>query len=350
MSAYQKGGIVVNGGSDSADIHNNTVTGLGRVNFIAGNGIQVAFGASGDVHNNTVTGNAYTGANNASSAGILVFGGCGDPVSVVDVHNNTLVNNDMGVYFANYDDACVAPSPTPTKGDIHNNSISNDAVTNISGNGSPIGYQAGIARSATATTSTTTRSPASGYAPMDPGTAFVRPIDIDLHAERQVPQQHLQRQPVQRLETTLPALTEGPAPAGPSPSRLSSVPAFLIYGTFMRGQPGHANLDGAELLGDVETAPRYRLWEVDGRWPALISDDDGVAIAAELYEIAPAHLARLAEIEPPGWSRAPVELADGRQVEAFLGAPGLRARGHDVSTHGGWAAYRASRASRGRGS
>src|SRR5712692_7719284 len=111
----------------------------------------------------------------------------------------------------------------------------------------------------------------------------------------------------------------------------------------MRCQPGHTNLGGAEFLGDSETAPRYRLWEVDGRWPALIEDDDGVSIAAELYEIAPAHLARLAEIEPSGWKRAPVELADGRSAEAFLGDPGLRARGHDVSAHRGWAAYMASR-------
>jgi allophanate hydrolase len=121
------------------------------------------------------------------------------------------------------------------------------------------------------------------------------------------------------------------------------VTRFLIYGTFMRGQPGHANLDGARFVDTVETASRYRLWEVDGRWPALIEDDDGVAIAAELYEIEEPHLARLAELEPPGWSRALVELADGRAAEAFLGDPPLRARGHDVSAHGGWAAFRALR-------
>jgi allophanate hydrolase len=119
---------------------------------------------------------------------------------------------------------------------------------------------------------------------------------------------------------------------------------FLIYGTFMSGQPGHANLEGAQFVEAVETAPRYRLLEVDDRWPALVEDEDGVAIAAELYEIEQPHLARLAEIEPPGWNRGPVELAGGRRVEAFLGDPELRARGHDVSEHGGWAAYRSSRA------
>jgi allophanate hydrolase len=121
------------------------------------------------------------------------------------------------------------------------------------------------------------------------------------------------------------------------------MPPFLIYGTFMRGQPGHPNLAGARFLRQVETAPRYRLYEVDGRWPALIEEDRGVAIAGELYEIAAGHLARLAELEPPGWERAPVLLADGSEAEAFLGTPGLRARGQDVSRHGGWAGYVATR-------
>jgi allophanate hydrolase len=120
------------------------------------------------------------------------------------------------------------------------------------------------------------------------------------------------------------------------------VTAFLIYGTFMRGQPGHPNLQGAIFVERIRTASRYRLFEVDGRWPALVEgDDDGVAIAAELYELDEPHIARLTEIEPPGWNRAPVELEDGRRVDAFLGDQSLRARGEDVSEHGGWAAYQA---------
>jgi allophanate hydrolase len=115
----------------------------------------------------------------------------------------------------------------------------------------------------------------------------------------------------------------------------------------MRGQPGHENLAGARFLEEVETAPRYRLWEVDGRWPALVEDAHGVAIRRELYEIEAPHLARLAGLEPRGWNRAPVELADGRSAEAFLGEQSLQSRGRDISAHGGWAPYRASR---GRGS
>lgn len=114
---------------------------------------------------------------------------------------------------------------------------------------------------------------------------------------------------------------------------------FAIYGTFGSGQPGHANLAGAELLERVRTAPAYRLFLVDGRWPALVAAADGVPIECELYECSEELLAELAELEPPGWQRAPLALEDGREVEAFLGDPGLAARGVDVSEHRSWAAF-----------
>jgi len=178
VSRYQKGGIVVNGASDSANIHNNTVTGLGRVAFIAQNGIQVGFGASGDVSNNTVTDNAYTGPGQTVSTGLLVFGGCGDPLSVGDdIHNNTLVSNDVGVYLDNETDACDGTPPaTPTKGKIHNNSISNDAVTNTTGDGTR-GYQAGIVDIGNGDQISNNTISGAGYAPKDDATAFVTPID-----------------------------------------------------------------------------------------------------------------------------------------------------------------------------
>ena len=125
------------------------------------------------------------------------------------------------------------------------------------------------------------------------------------------------------------------------------MPIVAVYGTFLRGQPGHVHLDGARFLGHARTAPSYRLWLVDGRWPALIpSPADGVEIEVELYDVAREHLVRLAEMEPPGWRASQVELVDGRAAEAFVGDPALRARGVDVSSNGSWAAY----VSAGRGS
>ena len=119
---------------------------------------------------------------------------------------------------------------------------------------------------------------------------------------------------------------------------------FAIYGTFGSTQDGHANMRAAELLEQVRTAPAYRLYRVDDRWPALVRATDGVAIEVELYECTEKHLARLAELEPPGWARGPVALEDGREVEAFIGDESLVARGVDVSEHGSWAAHVASRA------
>jgi gamma-glutamylcyclotransferase (GGCT)/AIG2-like uncharacterized protein YtfP len=121
---------------------------------------------------------------------------------------------------------------------------------------------------------------------------------------------------------------------------------FAIYGTFGSTQDGHANMDGAELLERARTAPAYRLYRVDDRWPALVSAADGVAIDVELYECTEEHLARLAELEPPGWNREPLLLEDGRKVEAFVGDASLVERAVDVSNHRSWAAHVASRASR----
>ena len=70
---------------------------------------------------------------------------------------------------------------------------------------------------------------------------------------------------------------------------------------------------------------------------------DGVAIEVELYECTEEHLARLAELEPPGWNREPLLLEDGREVEPFVGDESLVARGVDVSEHGSWAAHVAHR-------
>ena len=118
---------------------------------------------------------------------------------------------------------------------------------------------------------------------------------------------------------------------------------FAFYGTFTSGQTGHGNLSGARFLERTRTAPRYRLFFVDGLWPALVADADGAEIECELYECSEELLDRLARVEPPGWNRAPLELADGRHVDAFLGDAGLAARGVDVSAHGSWAAFVATR-------
>lgn len=143
---YQKGGIVVNGPNASSNIQQNTVIGLGPVDFIAQNGIQAGYGANTQIQQNIVSGNSYTGANFASSGGIIVVGGdCyGGPATTnTHVQNNTAVANDVGVWFTNLDASC-NPVLLVTKNMANNNSLVNSAVNNTTGNGPASPYQAGV--------------------------------------------------------------------------------------------------------------------------------------------------------------------------------------------------------------
>jgi len=140
LSKYQKGGIVVKGPGSNVIVSNNTVLGVGRVDYIAQNGIQFSNGASGSATKNMVTGHAYTGFNNAASGGILVVGGeCySQPLTTgIQISQNILTNNDVGVYLSNIDAGCEAPADQ-TNVKVVNNTISNDAFTNH------YPYQAGV--------------------------------------------------------------------------------------------------------------------------------------------------------------------------------------------------------------
>jgi hypothetical protein len=72
---YQKNGITATHNT-TIDVTDNTVTGFGKVEFIAQNGIQVSSGATPeDFAGNVVTGNHYSGPSKPTVAtGILLFG------------------------------------------------------------------------------------------------------------------------------------------------------------------------------------------------------------------------------------------------------------------------------------
>jgi hypothetical protein len=136
---YQKGGVVVNGPSDSATVSDNTVQGQGPVAYIAQNGIQIGYGASASVMRNYVAGNSYTG-DSTVSGGIIVVGGpfySAPYTTNTKIDGNTIVNNDVGVFLTNLA-ADGGPPATATNVKVVNNTISDSAVTN------GFGYQAGI--------------------------------------------------------------------------------------------------------------------------------------------------------------------------------------------------------------
>lgn len=186
VARYQKNGITTNG-SVSATITNNTVTGQGPVNYIAQNGIQVGYGATATVTGNTVSGNAYTGAGNTSSGGIVVVGGYGDPYTVeAKISKNTLTNNDIGIWLDNADAFGNAPT-TKTKNVVNVNTITNSAVTNTTGQSPSCGYQAGVADLGNKDVIANNSISGLGYTPVigdcaGSPAAFLRFIDADSSA------------------------------------------------------------------------------------------------------------------------------------------------------------------------
>lgn len=140
VTNYQKTGIVANGDTD-ATITDNIVTGIGPQPLIAQNGIQIGFGATGMVKRNQVSQNEYTGTT-ASSGGILVVGGPFYDATFssfcvgIQIMQNTVTENDVGVYLSNLEADGSAPT-TATNIKVVNNIISKAGVTNT-------GYQAGV--------------------------------------------------------------------------------------------------------------------------------------------------------------------------------------------------------------
>jgi hypothetical protein len=190
ISNYQKGGIVVNGPLATSGIRQNIVLGLGPVDFIAQNGIQAGYGARTEIEQNLVVGNSYTGANQAASGGIILVGGpCygGNATINTDVHNNTALGNDVGVWFTNLDASCNALS-TPTRNEAENNILINNEINNKTGNGPTQGYQAGIADQGDFDSIKNNNICGPGYKP--PGDASTALFAIDVTATNNPQVQH----------------------------------------------------------------------------------------------------------------------------------------------------------------
>jgi gamma-glutamylcyclotransferase (GGCT)/AIG2-like uncharacterized protein YtfP len=120
---------------------------------------------------------------------------------------------------------------------------------------------------------------------------------------------------------------------------------LFVNGTLMRGLKLHANLDGAEFLGEARTAPVYRIFSIGDVHPGMFEvAGGGVSVPGEIYRLPDDVWARVEAGEPPGLYKGPVKLDDGRVVDGIL-YPRELAEGHhrDISSFGGWRAYVAAK-------
>ena len=116
---------------------------------------------------------------------------------------------------------------------------------------------------------------------------------------------------------------------------------LFVNGTLMRGLELHGNLEGAEFLGEAQTAPTYRVYSIDDRHPGMFEvGAGGISVMGELYLVDDALWARIEAGEPPHLYRGEARLSDGRRVQAVLYPRELAQDGHrDISKYGGWRAY-----------
>jgi hypothetical protein len=179
--AYQKGGIEVNGSNCSATVENNSVIGNGVIDYIAQNGIEAGDGSRVSILNNYVFGNSYTGPDEASSGGILVFGGACFGVTNYETNtqvlDNTAIGNDVGVYSLNLQADCETVPSSSTNNSIDSNILKNNADNNTTGDGPTTGYQAGIDDSGNGDRIMDNQICGIGYASMTSPTLVTTPID-----------------------------------------------------------------------------------------------------------------------------------------------------------------------------
>ncbi len=124
---------------------------------------------------------------------------------------------------------------------------------------------------------------------------------------------------------------------------------IAVVGAHLSGLPLNGQLleRGALLREAATTAPAYRLYELPGtqpRKPGLLRvGTGGAAIALELWDLPLAEVGSFLALIPPPLGLGSIELADGRHVHGFLCEAHALQGATDISRHGGWRAWLASR-------
>lgn len=123
---------------------------------------------------------------------------------------------------------------------------------------------------------------------------------------------------------------------------------LAVVGAHLTGQPLNPQLLalGAVRERTTTTAPAYRLYALrtSPPKPGLVHvGAGGAAIETEVWSLPAQGLGRLLAALPRPMALGRVELADGTGVPGFLCEPSASADAEDITRHGGWRAFLASR-------
>ncbi len=119
---------------------------------------------------------------------------------------------------------------------------------------------------------------------------------------------------------------------------------MFLNGDGMRGGRAHHTIEGVPLVGERRTAPLYRFYSVRDEFPALYQvAEGGQPVLGELYDVPMGPLSALLATEPPELELSIIELEDGELSFAMVLREAEHALGihTDITSFGGWRAYRA---------
>ena len=122
---------------------------------------------------------------------------------------------------------------------------------------------------------------------------------------------------------------------------------MFLNGGGMRGGPVHRHVDGVPLVGERQTAPRYRFYSIRAEYPGLYPADlaraDGDPILGELYDVPMPLLRSLLASEPAELELSILELESAQlSFGMILREEEQRRGGHTTHRLRGWRAYRAT--------
>jgi gamma-glutamylcyclotransferase (GGCT)/AIG2-like uncharacterized protein YtfP len=89
---------------------------------------------------------------------------------------------------------------------------------------------------------------------------------------------------------------------------------LFVYGTLRSGEEAAFKMEGAQLLGECLTSPRYRLVQKPS-FLGLVDGDESVP--GELYAVSPEKLMELDEWEDNIFRRSSITLRDGRIADCY---------------------------------
>jgi allophanate hydrolase len=139
------------------------------------------------------------------------------------------------------------------------------------------------------------------------------------------------------------------------PAPAASTVRVAVVGAHLSGMPLNVQLTerGATLAATTRTAPAYRLHALAGTVPpkpgmVRVNGNDGeaagTAIEVEVWDMPIAQYGSFVALIPSPLGIGSVTLADGSTVQGFVCESAALGDAEDISRHGGWREYMASRA------